>query len=299
MATKTDLNTAKEAIDASVKPISSNNPPQKPNNGSNLADLLASSKKDKSKSNTISIVTELLKFVWPKDDWSTRSRVVIAMALLVSGKILNVTVPWFFKQTVDILGSVPVPDNYILTSAGAMLIGYGAARLGSNLAQELRNATFASVSNRAVRRAARAVFDHLLHLDLRFHLSRQTGALTRAIDRGTKAINQLLTMLVFNVVPTILEISLVCGILAYNYGTQYAAVTLATLATYSVWTFSTTAWRVKIRRKMNAADNEGANRATDSLINFEAVKYFGNEDYEVKQYDGSLQKYEQSALKTA
>ncbi|KAI9016799.1 ABC transporter-like protein [Hyaloraphidium curvatum] len=262
-----------------------------------LADLLPAS--GAKKGSAISIVTEMLKFVWPKAEWGTRGRVMFAMGLLVTGKVLNVTVPWFFKQTVDILGAAPVEGSYALTGAGAMLLGYGAARLGSNLAQELRNATFASVSQRAVRRAARGVFDHLLHLDLRFHLSRQTGALTRAIDRGTKAINQLLTMLVFNVVPTVLEIGLVCGVLSYNYGVQYAVATVATLGAYTAWTFSTTAWRVKIRRRMNAADNEGANRATDSLINFEAVKYFGNEKFEARQYDESLEKYEQAALKTA
>ncbi len=249
------------------------------------------------------IVKEMFKFIWPKHDLNSKVRVVAAMSLLVVGKLLNVSVPWFFKQAVDSFGATAITTGLaggmVATSAGAMLIGYGAARLASNASQELRNAIFATVSHAGVRRAAKEVFDHLMRLDLSFHLSRQTGGLTRAIDRGTKAINMLMTMLVFNVVPTALEITLVCGILAHNYGARFALTTLVTMAAYTAFTFGTTAWRTKFRRQMNAADNEAASRATDSLINFEAVKYFGNESFETRQYDKSLRKYERAAVETS
>lgn len=156
---------------------------------------------------------------------------------------------------------------------------------------------FASVAQKAIRKVARNVFEHLLRLDLNFHLSRQTGGLTRAIDRGTKGISFLLTSMVFHVVPTALEISLVCGILTYQYGLQFAAITATTMVAYTAFTITTTAWRTKFRRQANAADNRGATVAVDSLINYEAVKYFNNEKFEVARYDKALKNYEDASIK--
>lgn len=185
------------------------------------------------------------------------------------------------------------------TVAGSMVVAYGATRIGAVLFQELRNAVFASVAQKAIRRVAGSVYDHLLKLDLNFHLSRQTGGLTRAIDRGTKGISFLLTSMVFHIIPTALEISLVCGILTYQYGAQFAAITAATMVAYTAFTITTTAWRTKFRKQANAADNKAATVAVDSLINYEAVKYFNNEAHEVRRYDKALQQYEGASIKVA
>ena len=144
--------------------------------------------------------------------------------------------------------------------------------MSATLFQEMRNAVFASVAQKAIRRVACSVYGHLLKLDLNFHLSRQTGGLTRALDRGTKGISFLLTSMVFHILPTALEISLVCGILTYQYGWQFAIITSATIAAYTAFTITTTAWRTKFRKQANAADNRAATTAVDSLINYEAVK---------------------------
>jgi ABC transporter ATM len=160
------------------------------------------------------IMKEMVKYLWPKDDWGTKLRVGTALSLLVGAKILNVEVPFYFKSIVDSMNvDFAAIGGTAYTVAGSMIIAYGATRIGATLFQELRNAVFASVAQKAIRRVARNVFEHLLRLDLNFHLSRQTGGLTRAIDRGTKGISFLLTSMVFHVVPTALEISLVCGIL--------------------------------------------------------------------------------------
>lgn len=174
----------------------------------------------------------------------------------------------------------------------------GATRIAAAVAQELRNAIFANVAQKAIRRVACNVFEHLLRLDLNFHLSRQTGGLTRAIDRGTKGISFVLTSMVFHIIPTALEISMVCGILAYQYGPKFAVITGLTMVVYSAFTIITTSWRTKFRKQANAADNQGATVALDSLINFEAVKYFNNEKYEVARYDDALRQYEKASIKT-
>lgn len=185
------------------------------------------------------------------------------------------------------------------TVAGASIFAYGATRIGATVFQELRNAVFASVAQKAIRRVAGNIFTHLLNLDLSFHLSRQTGGLSRAIDRGTKGISFLLTSMVFHILPTALEISLVCGILTYQFGWKFAVVTAGTMAAYTWFTIATTAWRTKFRKAANAADNKGATVELDSLINYEAVKYFNNEKYEIKRYDTALKAYEDSSIKVA
>ncbi|KAJ5662479.1 uncharacterized protein N7477_010095 [Penicillium maclennaniae] len=239
------------------------------------------------------IMREMAKYLWPKNDWGTKLRVGTALSLLIGAKILNVEVPFYFKSIVDSMNvDFASVGGTAYTVAGSMIIAYGATRIGATIFQELRNAVFASVAQKAIRKVASNVFEHLLRLDLNFHLSRQTGGLTRAIDRGTKGISFLLTSMVFHVVPTALEISL-----TYQYGFRFAAITAVTMLAYTAFTITTTAWRTKFRRQANAADNRGATVAVDSLINYEAVKYFNNEKFEVARYDKALKSYEDASIK--
>ncbi|KAI9277622.1 P-loop containing nucleoside triphosphate hydrolase protein [Sporodiniella umbellata] len=247
----------------------------------------------------MAIIKQLMKYIWPKNDTGVKARVIIALGLLVGGKLLNVQVPFFFKNVVDSLNATIPEDGTLWAICGAAIIGYGLARLGASAFQELRNAVFAAVAQKAIRRVALNVFSHLHKLDLSFHLTRQTGGLNRAIDRGTKGISFMVSSIVFHVLPTALEISMVSGILAYNFGAPFALVTLGTIVAYTVFTVTTTAWRTKFRKDANAADNVAASIAVDSLINFEAVKYFNNEKFEAQQYDKPLKKYENSSLKIA
>ncbi|KAH9276884.1 hypothetical protein BASA83_000396 [Batrachochytrium salamandrivorans] len=250
----------------------------------------------------LTIIGEMLQYLWPKDDWKVKARVIMAVSMLVCGKLLNVSVPLFFKEIIDVLNThVPIAgsDPSVLVVVGAILIGYGTARLGASFLQEMRNAVFGSVAQRAIRSAARGIFVHLQQLDLTFHLGRQTGGLVRAIDRGTKGINQILSSVVFHLFPTALEIAIVCGILTHTYGIGYAVVTIVTMSAYTAFTFVTTSWRMKFRKQMNQADNAAAATATDSLLNYEAVKHFNNERFEMKNYDLSLVKYEKAAINTS
>ncbi|KAJ4508467.1 Iron-sulfur clusters transporter atm1, mitochondrial [Exophiala dermatitidis] len=246
----------------------------------------------------LSIMREMVQYLWPKGDWGSKLRVSTALGLLVSAKILNVNVPFYFKSIVDSMNiDFLAVGGTAWTVAGSMVVAYGVTRIGATLFQELRNAVFASVAQKAIRNVARNVFQHLLQLDLKFHLSRQTGGLTRALDRGTKGISFLLTSMLFHIFPTVLEISMVCGILTYKYGASFAAITAATMVAYSAFTIATTSWRTKFRKQANAADNQGATVAVDTLINYEAVKYFNNEKFEVNRYDQALKKYEDASIK--
>lgn len=246
------------------------------------------------------IIKEMSQYLWPKNGLNTKVRVGLALGLLIGAKVLNVQVPFYFKSIVDAMNvDFVAAGGTAATVAGSLILAYGVTRFGATISQELRNAVFASVAQKAIRRVACNVFDHLLRLDLNFHLTKQTGGLTRAIDRGTKGISFLLTSMVFHVIPTALEISMVCGILTYQYGGQFAAITALTMVTYTAFTIWTTAWRTKFRRQANAADNKASTVAVDSLINYEAVKYFNNEKYEVGRYDKALQKYEKSSIKVA
>lgn len=246
------------------------------------------------------IMKEMAKYLWPKDSLGTRFRVGLSLGLLVGAKVLNVQVPFYFKSIVDSMNiDFVAVGGTATTVAGSMILAYGLTRIGATVFSELRNAVFASVAQKAIRRVACNVFDHLLRLDLNFHLTKQTGGLTRAIDRGTKGISFLLTSMVFHVLPTALEISMVCGLLTYHYGAKFAAITAFTMVGYTAFTIWTTAWRTKFRRAANAADNKGSTVAVDSLINYEAVKYFNNEKYEVARYDQALKAYEKSSIKVA
>ncbi|KAF8424073.1 hypothetical protein EV426DRAFT_600462 [Tirmania nivea] len=246
------------------------------------------------------IMKEMAKYLWPKDSMSIKIRVGVSLALLIGAKVLNVQVPFYFKNIVDSLNvDFMAIGGTAWTVAGSVIIAYGLARIGATLSQEARNAIFANVAQTAIRRVACNVFDHLLRLDLNFHLNKQTGGLTRAIDRGTKGISFLLTSMVFHIIPVSLEISMVCGILTWKYGGSYAAVTALTMAAYTAFTITTTSWRTKFRKQANDADNRSATVAVDSLINYEAVKYFNNEKFEVKRYDSALKAYEKASIKVA
>lgn len=265
---------------------------------------LALSKSSKPRSNW-NIIRQLLRYVWPKNDVGTKARVVLALSLLFAGKLLNVQVPFFFKSVVDHVNDV-FSEPLDLTNpaslwvvAGASVLGYGLARIGAAAFSELRNAVFANVAQRSIRTIARSVFDHLLKMDLNWHLSRQTGGLTRAIDRGTKGVSFLLSSIVFHIVPTAFEISLVCGILSYKCGPSFAGMAALTMIAYAWFTVRTTSWRTQFRRQANAADQRGATTSLDSLLNFESVKYFNNEKYEVKKYDAALKDYETASVRVA
>ncbi|XP_067312995.1 iron-sulfur clusters transporter ABCB7, mitochondrial [Pseudorasbora parva] len=255
--------------------------------------------------NSSKILTAMLSYVWPKDRPDLRARVAISLSLLAGSKITNVMVPFMFKYAVDSLNqmsghmlNLSDAPNTVATMATAILIGYGASRAGAALFNELRNAVFGKVAQSSIRRIAKNVFLHLHNLDLGFHLSRQTGALSKAIDRGTRGISFVLSALVFNLGPTLFEMILVSGILYYKCGGQFALVTLGTLSAYSAFTVAFTQWRTQFRIQMNKADNEAGNAAIDSLLNYETVKYFNNEKYEAERYDGFLKVYESSSLKT-
>ncbi|CAI8585996.1 unnamed protein product [Vicia faba] len=255
----------------------------------------------------IKILRVLASYLWMKDNLEFRFRVVAALFLLVGAKVVNVQVPFLFKLAVDWLNTATgnagaVASNptvmALFATPVAVLIGYGIARSGASAFNELRTALFSKVALRTIRLVSRKVFSHLHDLDLRYHLSRETGALSRIIDRGSRAINFILSAMVFNVVPTVLEISMVSGILAYKFGAPFAWITSLSVAAYVVFTLSITQWRTKFRKAMNKADNDASTRVIDSLINYETVKYFNNEAHETDHYDKYLKRYEDAALKT-
>ncbi|XP_047209826.1 iron-sulfur clusters transporter ABCB7, mitochondrial [Girardinichthys multiradiatus] len=255
--------------------------------------------------NSAKILSAMVSYVWPKDRPDLRARVAISLGLLAGAKLTNVTVPFMFKYAVDELNQMSghmlnlndAPST-VATMATTVLIGYGASRACSALFNELRNTVFGKVAQSSIRRIARNVFLHLHNLDLGFHLSRQTGALSKAIDRGTRGISFVLSALVFNLGPTVFEMALVSGILYYKCGGQFAAVALGTLSAYTIFTILVTQWRTRFRIEMNKADNAAGNAAIDSLLNYETVKYFNNEKYEAEKYDEFLKIYESSSLKT-
>ena len=246
------------------------------------------------------IMKNLMTYLWPKNSASAKARVVLALALLVGSKVLNVQVPFYFKGIIDSMNVDWAAEiGTVGTVAGTMIFAYGLARFGAVLLGELRNAIFATVAQKAIRSVASNTFSHLLNLDLGFHLAKQTGGMTRAIERGTKGISYVLQSMVFHIIPISLEISIVCGILTYNYGAKFAAMTLGTMIAYSGFTIYTTTWRSKFRREANKADNQAATVALDSLINYESVKYFNNEKFQVQKYDKALASYEKSSIKIA
>ena len=225
--------------------------------------------------------------------WEYRARVVLAMSLLMAGKLAGVGIPVLLKEIVDHLGSKAAP----LTVPVGLLLAYGLLRLSSTMFSDLRDIVFARVTQRAIRRIGLEVFRHLHGLSLRFHLERQTGGITRDIERGTRSISSLINLALFSVLPTLIEILLVAGILLVRYDWLYAAITLTALIVYMALTFAITEWRTKFRRTMNELDSLASSKAIDSLLNYETVKYFGNESWEAERYDANLANWEAAAVK--
>src|SRR5262252_3309292 len=225
--------------------------------------------------------------------WEFKGRVIVALSFLVTAKLGNVGVPLVMKEIVDGLGGKQAAAILPLS----LLIVYGALRASNTLFAELRDIVFVRVARRAIRRVALQVFRHLHSLSLRVHLERQTGGVSRDIERGTRGISTLLSYMLFSIIPVILEFSLVAVILLAKFDWRFAAVTFAAVAVYIGFTVTVTEWRMDIRRRANERDSRANTRAIDSLLNYETVKYFNNEEYEARRYDENLQKYESAAVK--
>ena len=242
------------------------------------------------------VLSILGRHLWPKGEWGLRSRVAVALVLLVGAKVANVFVPLLYKRGVDALGASP---NMIVVVPIALILAYGAARVLAQALGEVRDAIFAPVAQRAIRNLALDVFGHLHALSLRFHLERQTGGLSRVIERGTTGMDFLIRFMTFNILPTLVEIAMVGGILWHLYDWRFMAVTLGVIAAYIVFTITLSEWRIAFVRRMNDADTEANAKAIDSLINYETVKYFGNEAHESRRYDVGRKRYEIAAIRSA
>ena len=239
----------------------------------------------------------LFPFLWPNNRKDLRIRVIFALLSMILAKVASVYTPLILGDAVDSLTDLSSGINILLYVPIAIIISYGFVRIASFAFNEIRDALFSKVSQNAIRKVSLKIFKHLHFLSLDFHLSRQTGGLNRYIDRGTKGIDFLLRYVLFNVVPTFIELLLVIGILLTLYGYEYALITFITISIYIILTFTITQWRIQFRKDMNTADNDASTKMIDSLLNFETVKYFNNEDHEFSRLDESLAKYENAANK--
>jgi ABC-type transport system involved in Fe-S cluster assembly fused permease/ATPase subunit len=252
---------------------------------------------DQAERSNLRTLLTLAPYLWPPGAPGLRARVVISLALLVFAKGANVLVPVAFGRAVDALAPQS-GAGAVAAVPVALVLAYGLMRLTSSALNELRDAIFVKVQGHALRRIALEVFQHLHRLSLRFHLDRQTGGLSRVIERGTRGMTFVLDFLLFNIVPTIFEILLVAVILWGMFDFSFSAVILASVAAYVAFTLLFTEWRLRFRRAMNETDQEANTKAVDSLLNFETVKYFGNEAHEARRYDASMQRYERAYVRS-
>jgi len=239
----------------------------------------------------------VVPYLWAAEPGWVRPRVMLAMAMLIIAKLVTVATPFLYKDAVDALANEGVP-LWGLTAVG-LTVAYGMARLMSVGFQQLRDVIFAPVGQRALRRLALETFGHIHRLSMRYHITRKTGGLSRIIERGVKGVEFLLRFVLFSIVPLILELVLVAIILTTLFGVSYLAIVAGTIGIYVWFTFAVTEWRVKLRREMNDQDTDANQKAIDSLLNFETVKYFGAEEREAARYDVAMRGYEKAALKTA
>lgn len=244
----------------------------------------------------------------PRNDWGTiktllsylwayKWRVGIAMLCLIAAKASNVAVPIVLKKLIDDLTPLPNGQNVVALLPIGILLVYGSLRLSTSLFNELREYVFARVTQSALRTIALQVFRHLHSLSLRFHLNRQTGGVTRDVERGTRAVSSLISFALFSILPTLIEIAMVLGYLVLHYDIWFSAITFTALVLYIIFTIMVTEWRTRFRRTMNELDSQANSKAIDSIINYETVKYFGNEEMEAARYDSGLQNFERAAVK--
>ena len=238
-------------------------------------------------------IAKLLPYVW---QW--RWRVLVALACLVAAKLANIGVPLVLKSLVDALALKPGDPRSVLVVPVAILIGYGALRLSITLFTELREFLFYPVAARIARRVSLEAFEHLLQLSLRFHLERQTGGVSRDIERGSRSIQSLLNYTIYNILPTLVEISMVIVLLSAKFDGWFAAITFSALVIYISFTVTVTEWRTGFRRAMNEQDSKANTKALDALLNYETVKYFSNELFEQARYDDNLRRFEKASIKS-
>ncbi|WP_323030490.1 ABC transporter ATP-binding protein/permease [Brachymonas denitrificans] len=230
--------------------------------------------------------------------WEYRWRVLIALLLMVGAKLANIGVPLLLKQLVDAMNVRPGSAEAMLVVPVGLLLAYGLLRLATSVLTELRELVFSKATEGAARSIALRVFRHLHSLSLRFHLERQTGGMTRDIERGTRAVHSLVSFSLYSILPTLIEVSLVLGILAVKFDAGFALITGVALVLYIFFTVSVTEWRTELRREMNRLDSVAHSRAVDALLNYETVKYFNNEEYEATRYDVRLEQYRKAAIKS-
>ncbi|PWJ15852.1 ABCB family ABC transporter ATP-binding protein/permease [Jannaschia seohaensis] len=246
------------------------------------------------------IIRKVAPYLWPDEETWVKHRVVAALGMLVLAKVVAVSTPFFYKAAVDTLAPDTVTPAWALgTGAIALTVVYGLARALNIGFQQLRDVIFARVGQRALRRLAAETFSHIHRLSMRYHITRKTGGLSRIIERGVKGVEFLLRFLLFSIGPLVLELLMICVILWIAFDFRYMAIVLVTIAAYVAFTFKVTEWRVRIRREMNEQDADANQKAIDSLLNFETVKYFGAERREAARYDSAMALYEKAALKTS
>lgn len=243
-------------------------------------------------------IQSLLKYLWPKDRKELKRYVVLSIICLALAKGINVLVPFLLKASIDALNGEVLDLPLYLVLPVSLVVSYGVARILTSLFSELRDFIFVRVAQNAQRQIALETFTHLHNLSLDFHLSRQTGGITRILDRGTKGVNFVLTFMTFNIIPTLFEIILVTAIVYYHFNIIFASIMFFTIFIYIFLTLSVTEWRMKFRKAMNKEETEANTKAVDSLLNYETVKYFSNEEHEKIRFDESLAKYENAAIKS-
>jgi ABC-type transport system involved in Fe-S cluster assembly fused permease/ATPase subunit len=250
---------------------------------------------------TVPTLLNLWPYMWPSDRPDLKRRVAIAVAALLAAKIVTVLVPYSYKWATDTLTAEGSPPAYLpifLATPLILVLGYNLGRVFGNGLNQLRDALFARVGQHAVRQLAYRTFVHLHGLSLRFHLDRRTGGLSRVIERGTNGIETIVRFTLLNTVPTIIEFTLAAGVIWYQFNIWYVAIIAATVSAYVWFTVRASDWRITIRREMNESDNDAHTKAVDSLLNYETVKYFGNEGREVVRFDGSMARYQRAAIRT-
>ncbi len=240
-----------------------------------------------------SVLWRFLPMLWPKDDAALRVRVVLAVVLVMLGKAITLAMPFAYKAVVDAMSG----ETAAWTAALMLVVAYAGARFGGVLADNLRNALFEKVGQNAARQLSARVFRHVHSLSLRFHLERRTGSLTKIVERGTKSIDMMLYFLLFNIAPTVIELTAICVIFWLKFGPGLVAATMVFVALYIVFTRKVTDWRTHLQREMNEVDNKAIGRAVDSLLNYETVKYFGAEEREARRYDEAVEKFSRAAVR--